>query len=94
MGAMHENPAMCASSRVDEELRPEELFDDERRATERAGRPRPVGTRRMSANPHTNGGVLLRDLRLPDFRDYAVTVPAPGPSRPSPPGSWARSCAT
>ena len=32
----------------------------------------------MSANPHTNGGLLLRDLRLPDFRDYAVTVPAPG----------------
>ena len=32
----------------------------------------------MSANPHTNGGVLLRDLRLPDFRDYAVEVPAPG----------------
>ena len=32
----------------------------------------------MSANPHANGGLLLRDLRLPDFRDYAVTVPAPG----------------
>src|SRR5690349_23719483 len=32
----------------------------------------------MSANPHTNGGAVLRDLRLPDFRDYAITVPAPG----------------
>ena len=32
----------------------------------------------MSANPHANGGLLLRDLRLPDFRDYAVDVPAPG----------------
>ena len=32
----------------------------------------------MSANPHANGGVLLRDLRLPDFRDYAVATPAPG----------------
>ena len=32
----------------------------------------------MSANPHANGGLLLRDLRLPDFRDYAVEVPAPG----------------
>ena len=32
----------------------------------------------MSANPHTNGGVILRDLRMPDFRDYAVDVPRPG----------------
>lgn len=38
----------------------------------------PAGDRRMSANPHTNGGVLLRDLALPDFRDYAVDVPQPG----------------
>ena len=60
--------------------RPEELFDD-------AGRPRdedlaaaPAGERRMGANPHTNGGALLRDLRLPDFRDYAVEVPAPAQS--------------
>ena len=39
---------------------------------------RPTGERRMGANPHANGGILLRDLRLPDFRDYAVDVPAPG----------------
>ena len=39
---------------------------------------RPTGDRRMGANPHANGGVLLRDLRLPDFRDYAIDVPAPG----------------
>ena len=38
----------------------------------------PAGERRMGANPHANGGLLLRDLRLPDFRDYAVDVPAPG----------------
>ncbi len=38
----------------------------------------PTGERRMSANPHANGGLLLRDLRLPDFRDYAVAVPQPG----------------
>ena len=38
----------------------------------------PEGDRRMGANPHANGGVLLRDLRLPDFRDYAIDVPAPG----------------
>ena len=38
----------------------------------------PNGTRRMGANPHANGGLLLRDLRMPDFRDYAVEVPSPG----------------
>ena len=48
----------------------------------------------MSANPHTNGGLLLRDLRLPDFRDYAVDVHrARRGRRPNPPGSWAGSCA-
>ena len=49
----------------------------------------------MGANPHANGGLLLRDLRLPDFRDYAVEVAAPGaPSMPRRRASWARSCAT
>ena len=38
----------------------------------------PKGTRRMGANPHANGGLLLRDLHLPDFRSYAVNVPKPG----------------
>jgi xylulose-5-phosphate/fructose-6-phosphate phosphoketolase len=38
----------------------------------------PKGERRMGANPHANGGMLLRDLRLPDFREYAVDVPTPG----------------
>ena len=53
--------------------RPEELFDADRRGRCRscARSPR-AATRRMSANPHANGGLLLRDLRLPDFRDYAV----------------------
>jgi len=58
--------------------RPEELFDATGRLIpELAGLP-PTGTRRMSANPHANGGLLLRDLRLPNFRDYAVEVPSPG----------------
>ena len=38
----------------------------------------PKGDRRMGANPHANGGLLLRDLEMPDFRDYAVDVPKPG----------------
>ena len=58
--------------------RPEELFDEGGRlAPELAALP-PRGELRMSANPHANGGELLRDLVLPDFRDYAVEVPEPG----------------
>ena len=58
--------------------RPRELFDkDGRLVPELAALP-PKGARRMSANPHANGGLLLRDLRMPDFRDYAVAVKKPG----------------
>ena len=58
--------------------RPEELFDADRRLVPRAaGACARQGDRRMSANPHANGGLLLRDLTLPDFRDYAVPVPRP-----------------
>ena len=52
--------------------RPEELFDDDGRLAPELARWRPTGERRMSANPHANGGMLLRELVLPDFRDYAV----------------------
>ncbi|MPV49899.1 phosphoketolase [Pseudactinotalea sp. HY160] len=58
--------------------RPEGLFDADGRLAELPRRLNPTGTRRMSANPHTNGGHLTRDLHLPDFREYAVAVPAPG----------------
>jgi xylulose-5-phosphate/fructose-6-phosphate phosphoketolase len=58
--------------------RPEELFDDEGRLVPELAELPPHGERRMSANPHTNGGTLLRDLVLPDFRDYAVEVSKPG----------------
>ncbi len=58
--------------------RPQELFDAEGRLIPELQELAPVGKRRMGANPHANGGLLLRDLRLPDFRDYAVEVPAPG----------------
>jgi xylulose-5-phosphate/fructose-6-phosphate phosphoketolase len=58
--------------------RPEELFDAEGRLVEELRALAPTGARRMSANPHANGGVLLRELELPDFRDYAVAVERPG----------------
>lgn len=58
--------------------RPEELFDEEGRFKSELAELAPQGERRMSANPHANGGLLLRDLRLPDFREYAVDVPSPG----------------
>ena len=58
--------------------RPEELFDDQGRLKPELAELAPKGERRMGANPHANGGILLRDLRMPDFRDYAVDVPAPG----------------
>jgi xylulose-5-phosphate/fructose-6-phosphate phosphoketolase len=58
--------------------RPEELFDDAGRPVPELVELPPRGERRMSANPNANGGELLRDLVLPDFRDYAVEVTAPG----------------
>ncbi len=58
--------------------RPEELFDERGALRPELAALAPKGTRRMGASPHANGGQLLRDLRLPDFRDYAVDVPQPG----------------
>ena len=58
--------------------RPEKLFDELGRPRDELLAPVPPGERRMGANPHANGGLLLGNLRLPDFRDYAVDVPAPG----------------
>jgi xylulose-5-phosphate/fructose-6-phosphate phosphoketolase len=58
--------------------RPEELFDDAGRLRPELAELAPKGARRMSANPHANGGLLLKPLRMPDFRDYAVDVPKPG----------------
>ena len=53
---------------------PEELFDSQGRLVEELRELRPVGERRMGANPHANGGLMLKNLRLPDFRKYAVEV--------------------
>jgi xylulose-5-phosphate/fructose-6-phosphate phosphoketolase len=58
--------------------RPHELFDEHGALRPELAELAPTGERRMGANPHANGGVLLRELELPAFRDYAVQVPAPG----------------
>ena len=58
--------------------RPEKLFNTQGRLRPELAELAPKGARRMGANPHANGGMLLRDLRLPDFREYAVDVTTPG----------------
>jgi xylulose-5-phosphate/fructose-6-phosphate phosphoketolase len=58
--------------------KPGELFDKRGAFKAEFAALAPKGERRMGANPHTNGGLLLRDLKMPDFRDYAVKVPRPG----------------
>ena len=79
MGEMHKKPAhVRILEKWMKSYKPEELFDDNGKLVAELAELPPQGTRRMSANPHTNGGLLLRDLRLPDFRDYAVKVPSPG----------------
>jgi xylulose-5-phosphate/fructose-6-phosphate phosphoketolase len=78
LAQLHERPDHLAQ--LEEWLRsygPDELFDEQGRPRDDVLAPVPEGDRRMGANPHANGGLLLHDLRLPDFRDYAVEVPAP-----------------
>ena len=58
--------------------KPEELFDEKGALIPELAELAPKGKRRMGANPNANGGLLLKDLRLPNFRDYAVDVPKPG----------------
>ena len=58
--------------------RPEELFGRDGRLVPELAKLAPTGERRMGSNPHANGGILLRDLIMPAFRDYAVEVPVPG----------------
>ena len=79
MGEMHQNPEhVKILEQWMKSYRPEELFDDAGHLKAELADLPPRGERRMSANPHANGGLLLRDLKLPDFRDYAIEVPAPG----------------
>jgi len=62
--------------------RPEELFDTNGRLKKELADLAPSGAQRMGANPHANGGILLRDLRMPDFRDYAFPVATAGAAGP------------
>ncbi len=61
--------------------KPEELFDRDGKLNPELADLAPEGDRRLGANPHANGGLLLKDLRMPDFREYAVEVPKPGTVR-------------
>ncbi len=79
LSGMHENPAHL--KQLEEWMRsykPEELFDVSGRLIPELKALAPKGTRRMSANPHANGGLLRKPLRMPDFRDYAIVVEKPG----------------
>lgn len=58
--------------------KPDELFDKNGRLMPELAELAPEGNRRMGSNPHANGGLLLRDLKMPDFRNYSVSVPSPG----------------
>jgi xylulose-5-phosphate/fructose-6-phosphate phosphoketolase len=75
---VRENPGhLAALEEWMRSYRPEELFDERGAVISDLGRLAPQGDRRISANPHTNGGLVLRDLHLPNFHDYAVDVPRP-----------------
>jgi xylulose-5-phosphate/fructose-6-phosphate phosphoketolase len=58
--------------------KPKELFDENGRLIPELAELAPTGDRRMGANPHANGGILLKDLKMPDFRDYEIKIPKPG----------------
>ena len=76
---VRDNPAHLAALETWlQSYRPEELFDANGTLRADLAELPPRGARRMGANPHANGGLLLRDLEMPDFRDYAVDVPSPG----------------
>ncbi len=79
LSGLAQNPAHLAMLEAwMKSYRPEELFDARGRLMAELADLPPRGERRMSANPHANGGLLRKDLRMPDFRAYAVPVPAPG----------------
>ncbi|MFW2372259.1 MAG: phosphoketolase, partial [Gammaproteobacteria bacterium] len=78
LSGIHENPKHL--KQLEDWIRSyrhEELFDENGKLIPELRELAPIGNRRMSANPHANGGLLRKDLRLPDFRDYAQEVPKP-----------------
>lgn len=82
MGEMHQNTShIKLLEDWMNSYRPEELFDENGALKPDLLAVAPTGERRMSANPHANGGLLLKELRMPDFRSYAVRVPSPGDVR-------------
>jgi xylulose-5-phosphate/fructose-6-phosphate phosphoketolase len=79
LAGLADNPEhLAALERWMKSYRPEELFDESGALVPELAALAPEGERRMGANPHANGGLLTQALELPDFRDYAVDVPAPG----------------
>jgi xylulose-5-phosphate/fructose-6-phosphate phosphoketolase len=79
MGEMHEKPDhITILEQWMKSYRPEELFDERGALKPELAALAPQGVKRMGANLHANGGQLLRDLRIPDYRKYAVPVPSPG----------------
>ncbi|MEN9567549.1 MAG: hypothetical protein RLZZ69_2745, partial [Cyanobacteriota bacterium] len=79
MGGMHSNPEHVKLLETwMKSYRPEELFDEHGTLIPELKELAPVGLRRMSANPITNGGLVRKDLKLPDFRNYAVAMDKPG----------------
>ena len=79
MGEMHGNPEHVRTLESWlKSYRPDELFDNDGRLKKEIAALAPTGEKRMSANSHGNGGLLLRDLQMPDFRDYAIDVTSPG----------------
>src|SRR6185503_4536415 len=78
LSGLHDNPAhMRQLEQWLRSYKPEELFDDSGRLIPELKALAPKGNRRMSANPHANGGQLRKSLRMPDFRSYAIKVDAP-----------------
>ena len=93
LSGLHDNPAHL--KQLEDWLRsykPEELFDQNGRLIPELKALAPKGLRRMGVNPHANGGLLRKALRMPDFRDYAIQVEKPGQARLRILVLWAASC--
>ncbi|HAO25133.1 MAG TPA: phosphoketolase, partial [Methylophaga sp.] len=81
MGDMDQEGHVEILNKWMQSYRPAELFDDNGKLNAELAALAPIGNRRMGANPHANGGQLIQDLTLPDFRDYAVEVKQPGATK-------------